>query len=109
MKASIRFLKKQGYSAPKQFLRILLLALSPAEVAMASSPIPMDDVFAVISLTSPTWNFMDVKNALFASLLKLLCEVVAVCFYLQYALGKARGQNFARKIFKTVHQILEES
>jgi hypothetical protein len=61
MKASVRLLKK--YSAPKQLLRILLLALSPAEVAMASSPIPMDDVSAVASLTSPAWNFMDMKNA----------------------------------------------
>ena len=29
MKASIRLLKEQGYSAPKQLFRILLLALSP--------------------------------------------------------------------------------
>ena len=35
MKASIRLLKEQGYSAPKQLLRILLLALSPSEMAMA--------------------------------------------------------------------------
>ena len=108
MKASIRLLKKQGYSAPKQLLRILLLALSPAEVAMASSPVPMDDVSAVASLTSPAWNFMDMKNASFASLLTLLCGAVAVCFYLRYALGKARGENFARKMDKTFHQILDE-
>ena len=41
MKASIPLLKEQGYSAPKQLLRILLLVLGPSEMARAIS---MDEV-----------------------------------------------------------------
>ena len=51
LKASIRLLKERGYSAPKQLLRILLLALSPSEMAMAIS---MDEVSADASLLLPT-------------------------------------------------------
>ena len=43
MKASIPLLKEQGRNTPKQLLRILLLALSPSEMAMAVS---MDGVSA---------------------------------------------------------------
>jgi len=51
VKASIQLLKEQGYSAPKQLLRIRLLALSPSEMAMAIS---MDEVSADASLLLPT-------------------------------------------------------
>ena len=102
MKASFRLLKEQGYSAPKQLLRILLVALSPAEMAMAIS---MDEAS---STTNPTSNFESYKNMAVAVLLMLLCGAIAPCFYLRYALGTARGEGFARKMDKVFHQILDE-
>jgi hypothetical protein len=80
MKASIRLLKEQGYSAPKQLLRILLLALSPSEMAMAFST---DTVSAD---SSPASSFMDYKNVMIATLL--------------FALGVARGEHFAKGMDK---------
>ena len=74
MKANIRLFKEQGYSALKQLLRVLLLlALTPAEMAMVSSPISMDDVSAACSWCTPAWISMDVKSAASALLLMLLC------------------------------------
>jgi len=43
-----------------------------------------------------------------AVLLMLLCGTIAVCFYLRYALGVARGEGFARKMDKVLHEILDE-
>ena len=43
-----------------------------------------------------------------AVLLTLLCGAIALCFYLRYALGVARGEGFARKMDKVLHQILNE-
>ena len=101
MKASTQLLKEQGYSAPKQLLRILLLVLGPAEMARAIS---MDEVSADASASS---NFESYKNMMIAVLLTLLCGAIAVCFYLRYALGVARGEGFARKMDKVLHQILD--
>ena len=76
MKASIRLLKVQGYSAPKQLLRIFLLALSSTEMAMVSSM----DVPADPSMTSAwfspafAWTCMDGKNAIIA----LLCGACGI-------------------------------
>ena len=100
MKA-IRLLKEQGYSAPKQLLRILLLALRPSEMAMAFS------TDAVSADSSPASSFMDYKNVMIATLLTLLCGALAACFYLRFALGVARGENFARGMDKTLHQVLD--
>ena len=80
-------------TAPQNSLRSFLLALSPAEMVIASSPVPADDVSAFASLASPTWSFMDVKISAIALLLTLLCGA-AVCFYLRCALGKASGESF---------------
>ena len=101
MKASTQLLKEQGYSAPKQLLRILLLVLGPSEMARAIS---MDEVSADASASS---NFESYKNMMIAVLLTLLCGAIAVCFYLRYALGVARGEGFARKMDKVLHQILD--
>ena len=95
MKASIRLLKEQGYSAPKQLLRILLLALSPSEMAMAVS---MDGVSADASTsTSPSSNIESYKTMMIAILLALLCGAIAMCFYLRFALRVARGDFFCSK------------
>ena len=111
MKASIRLLKEQGYSAPKQLLRILLLALSPTEI-MAMEPSPMDasaDSPSNLSWLFPTFLFtyMDVKNTLIAVLLSLLCGAFGLCFYLRYELGKARGERFSKRFDETLHGILD--
>ena len=42
-----------------------------------------------------------------ATLLTLLCGALAACFYLRFALGVARGENFARGMDKTLHQVLD--
>ena len=101
VKASIRLLKEQGYSAPKQLLRILLLALSPSEMAMATS------TDAVSAELSPASSFMDYKNVMIATLLTLLCGALAVCFYLRFALGVARGENFAKGMDQKLHEVLD--
>ena len=69
MKASIRLLKEQRYSAPKQLLGILLLALSPSEMATAMA----FSTDAVSADSSPASSFMDYKNVMIATLLMLLC------------------------------------
>ena len=101
MKASIRLLREQGYSAPKQLLRILLLALSPSEMAMAFS------TDAVSADSSPASSFMDYKNVMIETLLTLLWGALAVCLYLRFALGVARGENFAKGMDQKLHQILD--
>eukprot|EP00435_Cladocopium_sp_Y103_P050419 s572_g15.t1 len=105
MKTSIRLLKEQGYSAPKQLFRILLLALSPGEMAAMSS---ISDAALDPSSTDGAWSFIDVKSALIAILITMLCGAVGFCFYLRYALGKARGEVFATKMDKVLHEVLDE-
>ena len=107
MKASIRLLKEQGYSAPKQLLRIFLLALSPTEkMAMASSTDASMDSSATTSWYFTALSFMDGKNVMIALLLTLLCGAFGLCFYLRYELGKARGENF-NKMGEILHGILD--
>ena len=65
----------------------------------------MDEVSAD---ASPSSNFESYKNMMIAVLLTLLCGAIALCFYLRYALGVARGEGFARKMDKVLHQILNE-
>jgi len=43
-----------------------------------------------------------------AILLTLLCGAIGICFYLRFALGVARGESFAQKMNKTLHQVLDE-
>eukprot|EP00435_Cladocopium_sp_Y103_P038130 s3258_g10.t1 len=95
-----------GAGAPKQLLRILLFALSPADMAMASL-IPADDVSSGSSSDGFAWSFMNMKTALIALLVTLLCGALAPCFYLRYALGKAHGESFARRMDMTLHETLE--
>ena len=75
-------------------------------MAMAVS---MDGVSADASTsTSSSSNIFCYKTMMIAILLMLLCGAIAVCFYLRFALGVAKGENFAQKMNKTLHQILDE-
>ena len=107
MKASIRLLKEQGCSAPKQLLRILLLALTPTEMAMAASTDAAMGSLTTSSWYFLAWSFMDGKNVMIAFLLSLLCGAFGLCFYLRYELGKARGESFSRKFDETLLGILD--
>ena len=42
-----------------------------------------------------------------ATLLTLLCGALAVCFYLRFALGVARGETFAKGMDQKLHEVLD--
>ena len=62
---------------------------------------------AVSADSSPASSFMDYKNVMIATLLTLLCGALAVCFYLRFALGVARGENCAKGMDQKLHQVLD--
>ena len=74
------------------------ITASPMDDASSSSTCPADVV----------GSCMDMKSAVIALLFAFLCGALAVCLYLRYALGKARGERLAGKMDRTLHKILDE-
>ena len=63
---------------------------------------------ATATSTRRVSNIESYKTMMIAVLLTLLCGAIGICFYLRFALGVARGESFAQKMNKTLHQVLDE-